>query len=339
MIIGISGKIGSGKDTVGKIIQYLTTNEWSKEVTIESFINGGHGYLSNNSNPNLNWQIKKFAFKLKQIVSILTGIPVEDLEKQEVKDMKLPDDWIRYGYADGVYKYYKNGEEKTIMNNVQCDKERYELEHRTNYQTAYKVHPTYREFLQYLGTELFRDKLHNNTWVNALMSDYKPKITDDTYYGSTDPCGICGKSLKEQSKGCNEIACYKGRKGIIKTYPDWIITDMRFPNELEAVKNKQGITIRINRNNWKPTAGEVINIKVFSNWSTITYTHTDNEDNHYGVGTDGYKYKSKLIRQLNQHESETALDNAEFDYFLDNNSTIEDLIEQVKQILIKEKII
>lgn len=25
MIIGISGKIGSGKDTIGKIIQYLTS--------------------------------------------------------------------------------------------------------------------------------------------------------------------------------------------------------------------------------------------------------------------------------------------------------------------------
>jgi len=41
MIIGINGKIGTGKDTVGKIIQYLTDeyavkdkltyNEWLKE--------------------------------------------------------------------------------------------------------------------------------------------------------------------------------------------------------------------------------------------------------------------------------------------------------------------
>lgn len=32
MIIGISGKIGSGKDTVGKIIQYLTTNKETLEI-------------------------------------------------------------------------------------------------------------------------------------------------------------------------------------------------------------------------------------------------------------------------------------------------------------------
>ena len=40
------------------------------------------------------------------------------------------------------------------------------------------------------------------------------------------------------------------------------------------------------------------------------------------------------------HESETALDNYEgFDYVIDNNSDIQSLIEHVKTILIKEKII
>jgi hypothetical protein len=33
---------------------------------------------------------------------------------------------------------------------------------------------TVREFLQKLGTDALRDGLHPNTWVNALMSDYKP---------------------------------------------------------------------------------------------------------------------------------------------------------------------
>lgn len=37
--------------------------------------------------------------------------------------------------------------------------------------------------------------------------------------------------------------------------------------------------------------------------------------------------------------SETELDNAKFDYVIDNNNTVEDLIEKIKQILIKEKII
>jgi hypothetical protein len=35
---------------------------------------------------------------------------------------------------------------------------------------------TVREFLQKLGTDALRDGLHPNTWVNALMSEYKPEL-------------------------------------------------------------------------------------------------------------------------------------------------------------------
>jgi len=40
-----------------------------------------------------------------------------------------------------------------------------------------------------------------------------------------------------------------------------------------------------------------------------------------------------------KHPSETALDTATFDYIIDNNGTIEELIIKVKKILIKERII
>lgn len=30
-------------------------------------------------------------------------------------------------------------------------------------------------------------------------------------------------------------------------YPNWIITDLRFPNEANAIKDRGGITVRINR--------------------------------------------------------------------------------------------
>lgn len=82
----------------------------------------------------------------------------------------------------------------------------------------------------------------------------------------------------------------KGKKKV--QYPNWIITDMRFPNELKAVKNKNGITIRVNRVN--------------------------------------------LIE--NNHPSETSLDSATFDYVIDNNGTIEELIQKVRIILQREKL-
>ena len=68
-----------------------------------------------------------------------------------------------------------------------------------------------------------------------------------------------------------------------------IITDMRFLNELEAVKSRGGLTIRINR----------------------------------GEGNTG------------DHPSETALDDANFDYVIDNNGTIEDLTISIVHFIYK----
>jgi len=69
---------------------------------------------------------------------------------------------------------------------------------------------TYRESLQRIGTNLLRFGFHKNVWVNALFSEYKP-IGED------------------------------------QLYPNWIINDVRFPNEALAIKEKGGILIRLDR--------------------------------------------------------------------------------------------
>jgi hypothetical protein len=126
-----------------------------------------------------------------------------------------------------------------------------------------------REFLQKLGTEAMRDGLHENVWVNALFSDYVPVVKEWDEFGND--------TLVE--------------------YPFWCITDMRFPNELEAVVERKGITIRVTR----PVK------------------------------------KNKNTPRL--HPSETALDNAKFDYEIINDAGIPELIEKVREILVKEKLI
>lgn len=263
MLIGISGKIQSGKDTIGLIIQYLTDetfntltfNEYLEEIKFET-------------PPHSRWKIKKYADNLKLVISILTGCTREQLESDEFKTSKLSDEWIRYGYADGFIKtYIGNGEMSgAIMNNKQCSKEEYEEHYKTNWQTAYKSHLTYRDLLQYLGTDLLRNQLNENCWINSLFSKYKLKI------GKFDNVAIQD------------------------SYPNWIITDCRFPNETTAVKDRGGFVIRVNRFN--------SNQQLFD-----------------------------------QHPSETALDDYPFDYVINNNGTIKELIEQVKVILIKEQIL
>lgn len=177
MIIGINGYIGSGKDTVGKLIQYLLVDKKFNNFTpynwtIEQFEAGQLDSLELS-----DWYIKKFAGKLKEIASLLTGIPVEKFEDQEFKKTYLGPEWSYLEPNFGSHKFV----DKAM---------------------------TVREFLQKLGTEAIRTGLHSNAWVNALFSDYKIKHNE---------------------------------------YPNWLITDTRFPNEAQAIKDRGGIVIRVNR--------------------------------------------------------------------------------------------
>jgi hypothetical protein len=163
MIIGISGRMGSGKNTVGDIIEKLC--------------------LTNNGP---KFEQKSFAGKLKQIASLLTGIPVEDFEDQEFKKSYLGAEWgtVESNPLNAV-PVFENIEFNHLM--------------------------SVRELLQKLGTEAIRDGLHPNAWVNALMCEYKrPKMSE---YNPSN----------------------------------WIITDVRFPNELEAVEDVKGLTIKVVR--------------------------------------------------------------------------------------------
>ena len=295
MIIGISGKIGAGKDTIGKIIQYFTSGLDKGNVAYDVW----DGNTLWNTKPH-NWQIRKFADALKNIVCILIGCTREQLEDIDFKNSKLGEEWIRYGYADGfIRKYIGNGEMgEPIMNNKQCSKKEYEGHYKTNWQTAYKSHLTVRELLQVIGTDLFRNQLHEDTWVNALMSEYTPKICSGVVH-----CALAGKY---------NISCWK-----CPEYPNWIITDVRFPNEAKAIKDRGGIVIRV----IKDEPCEVCGLTLAERRGNICK-----------------EISCPLGRK--QHKSETALDNATFDYTVSaKQGDIESLIQQTKEILIKEKLL
>lgn len=279
MIIGISGKIGSGKDTVGNIIKLLTDDTLSYKEVIE--IATGQLEITHSYS---DFIVKKFADTLKDIVCLLIGCTREQLEDRDFKEKELGEEWIRYGYADGFI--FKDGEAK-VMNNVTCTKEKYEYERRINWQTAYKTALTPRLILQLLGTNCGRDIIHNNIWVNSLFSNYKHIPTGSI--GNRQPDDI---------------------DDIPYNFPNWIITDMRFPNEMKAIEDKGGITIRINR--------QIPNLTM----NTLEKAVGD-----------------IMYRDGNEHPSETALDNASFKYIINNDGSIEKLVEKVRDILIKEHII
>jgi len=139
MIISISGKSGSGKDTVGKIIQDLTKEDW---------------------------QIKKYSDKLKDIVCILIGCTREQLEDQEFKETPLGKEWTKWGIVR------PNG--KRVID-IQSSYEKAFERKKTVWQdgsTIKEIQLTPRMILQLIGTEGGRDLIHPDIWVNALYSEY-----------------------------------------------------------------------------------------------------------------------------------------------------------------------
>lgn len=167
------------------------------------------------------WEIKKYATKLKQVAALLLGVEVEMFEDHDFKASYLPDEWAYLPpigeelLTDGIGLVFRK--------------------------------MTVREFLQKLGTDGIRDKVHKDAWVNGLFSDFT-----------------------KESK--------------------WIITDMRFENEADRVRDLGGKTIRIIR-------------------------------------------PEQLHTTALLHPSETALDNFQFDYEIENSGTLQDLTKEVKKCL------
>lgn len=301
MLISVSGKMQSGKNTVASIIQYLydKNNLEDKNKDAEEDFNS---YIKNKHYLKSNWKQVAFADKLKDIICILIGSTREQLEDESFKSSELGEEWWYWYMAlDGGYS-------PIILDYLTTTKKRLK-----NYEGLELIKPTPRFLMQYVGTNLFRNQLHPEIWVNSLMNEYKPypkgiahdlKNWSEVYRHTS--CKNCGKQYSGWKRQylCKE--CIEDDS--VQFYPNFIITDMRFPNEMEAVKKRGGITIRVNR---------PCDI----------------------CGGSGYHKMSCPVSKSGEHYSETALDKSEFDYIVDNDSDIQSLIEKIKEILKKEKLL
>lgn len=355
MIIGISGRMGSGKNTVGEIIQKLC--------------------ITNNGT---QFEQKAFAGKLKQIASLLTGISVEKFEDQEFKKQEMSEEWgMTYRVflqklgtetmCDGLHEnVWVNAlfagvdrkisieEEKRLKSiwkniNTRCTNSNYEKFHRYGGIGIINEFKDFNDFVNWSLLNGYTNKLtldrkdaksnynkFNCRWVTVdLQSFNKLKYTNS----KSNYKGVSKTKVNDKNSYIAQIQ-FKGKKenlGYFKTeeeakvaydkryleilkileeensqklykYKNIIITDMRFVNEMDAVKKRGGITIRVNR---------PCNI----------------------CGGSGYHKMSCPVSKSGEHESETAIDKSEFDYVVDNDSDIQSLIEKVKEILKKERLL
>lgn len=169
MIIGIAGKKQVGKDTCFNFL--------NKEKKFENI---------------------KFADSLKDILCLLTGCNRSDLENDEFKGRRMPSCWncwevsefCTYGSVTNLFSTYEDA-----------------LKHSEDICNPYNIKEvsyTYREALQYVGTNLFRCQFNPDVWINSTLAK-------------------------------------------IKKAEDCIITDVRFPNEVNAIRKLGGKVILVKR--------------------------------------------------------------------------------------------
>lgn len=275
-IIAISGHKRSGKDLIGKIIRCLSLGCSPKDIPriIEENYDLPLPYPEKGF---VDWKIVKFADKLKDIICILIGCTREQLEDETFKNTELGEEWSKWTFKlNGEW----NPKSAIFPTEAKAIKHCKNWDNTTINAQPYLKRYTPRELLQFIGTDLLRNQLHPQIWVNATMANYRPFIKNFP--------GLIKSNNKDLIVGNN----YSMGKAIL---PNWIITDCRFPNECEDIKERNGILIRVNR---------------------------------------------PSVESDDKHPSEVALDDyKDFDYIIQNDHSIEDLIQKVKDILIKEDII
>lgn len=318
MIISISGKIGSGKDTVADIINYLTTVD---NPTYREFENRHINDSQDLINPK--WQINRFADEIKDTVCRWIGCTREQLEDREFKETPLGEEWHVWQVI-----YAPSGAERIFS----TEQERDDFFENKSFQkkedcilTDYRLTP--RKLMQLLGTEAGREIIHPDIWVNALFADYNKQYNSDDFNKIAIEEGLIDGKTEGNIHALRKLGLKDGNVNPqlpdkYKTrYPNWIIPDTRFPNEISRVDKYNGLKIRVDRN-LKKRFPEI----------HMEYGYDGSDiDKHL---MDYIKREYPDLHEKLTHASETSLDNyGDFHYTIDNNGTIKELVNSVKNIM------
>ena len=95
---------------------------------------------------------------------------------------------------------------------------------------------------------------------------------------------------------------------------DIVVSDCRFPNEIAAIKKAGGIVVRVVRGAEPEWYGAAVS------------------RNRGPNGNSSWALSGRKLEQLGIHASETAWVGTRFDAVLDNNSTLEDLYQQIMHL-------
>lgn len=99
-----------------------------------------------------------------------------------------------------------------------------------------------------------------------------------------------------------------------KTGDNIVISDVRFPNEIKAIHNAGGIVVRIKRGDEPEWYQDAVNM------------NAGNTNMSWLISTD-------RIKKLGIHASETSWVGGDIDHTVFNDTTIDDLFEQIKNLV------
>jgi hypothetical protein len=102
---------------------------------------------------------------------------------------------------------------------------------------------------------------------------------------------------------------------IRKTKDNIVISDVRFPNEIKAIHNAGGIVVRIKRGDDPEWYDAAVSANAGPN------------------GNASWSISKSKLEKLKIHASETAWVGGDIDHIISNDTTIDDLFDQIKALL------
>lgn len=140
-------------------------------------------------------------------------------------------------------------------------------------------------------------------WSNRLGQDITPRRILQ-YWGTE----VCRQGFHD------DIWIASLENKMRKTTDNIVISDVRFPNEIKAIHNAGGLVVRISRGEDPEWYQDAVNMNAGQSNMTWLISKT-------------------RIEKLGIHASETAWVGGEIDHIICNDSTIDHLFEQIKNLV------
>lgn len=205
-LLGISGKKQHGKDTVCQMIQYFA-GQHNEEGSFEEYRKFIKENLAETLSAPFAWNGN---WKRKLFADKLKDIVclLIGCTREQLEDDVFKNTPLGPEWNRLVCKYSYDGRRYSAYFNDMNEAIKF-LQEENAYGAEYIMETiTPRIMLQKIGTEGLRDLIHPNVHVNALFADVDKELATMSYGGV-------------------------------------IITDVRFPNELEAIDQRGGLIIRV----------------------------------------------------------------------------------------------